>query len=90
MCSAGWFFYFAGYYLIFVVKMEPRLAGIVSLAGQITDGITTPIVGLFSDKIKTRIGSRAPWYILGTIIVIPAYFFLWISPFGVPPDNVIT
>lgn len=36
--------------------------GICILIGQIVDGISTPLVGLFSDRIHTRIGKRMPWY----------------------------
>jgi Na+/melibiose symporter-like transporter len=50
------------------------------LSGQIADGITTPIVGFASDKCKTRIGSRAPWYIAGTIIVLPSFLGIFIYP----------
>ena len=50
------------------------------LSGQIADGVTTPIVGLASDRFKTRIGSRAPWYILGTIIVLPSFFGIFAYP----------
>ena len=55
----------------------------------------TPLVGALSDKIKTRIGSRAPWYIFGTIIVLPCFFGLFLHPFenispgGDIPVNVI-
>ena len=34
----------------------------VLLAGQLADGIFTPIVGYFSDKFNTRCGKRMPWY----------------------------
>lgn len=47
------------------------------LVGQVADGIFTPIVGLYSDKVKTRIGRRKPWYILGTIIVPICFFFVF-------------
>jgi len=50
------------------------------LSGQVADGITTPIVGLFSDRCSTRIGSRAPWYIAGTIIVLPSFLGIFIYP----------
>jgi len=39
------------------------------LGGQIFDGIATPVVGILSDKTKTKIGKRTPWYIFGTILV---------------------
>ncbi len=80
LCAAGWFFYLS-YYLKFVMKLTGATAGLVILAGQIADGCTTPLVGLMSDRIKTRIGSRAPFYILGSIVVLPCFFFLFLSPF---------
>ena len=87
MCAAGWFFYFT-YYLTYVIKMPGSQTGLVFLAGQIADGVATPVVGLLSDKIKTPIGSRAPWYIIGTIIVIPCFFTIFLSPMGVGPIGV--
>lgn len=36
--------------------------GICILVGQIVDGLVTPLVGAFSDRIHTRIGKRKPWY----------------------------
>ncbi len=81
LCAAGWFFYLS-YYLKFVMGLSGASAGLVILAGQIADGCTTPLVGLFSDRIKTRIGSRAPFYILGSIVVLPCFFFLFLSPFS--------
>jgi Na+/melibiose symporter-like transporter len=50
------------------------------LSGQIADGITTPLVGFFSDKIKTPCGNRTPWYIFGTIIVLPSFLGIFIDP----------
>lgn len=47
------------------------------LAGQLADGIFTPIVGLYSDKFNTKLGKRKPWYILGTIIVPISFFFVF-------------
>ena len=82
LCAAGWFFYFS-YYLKYIIGLSGGDTGIVILAGQIADGVTTPIVGLLSDKCKTPIGSRTPWYIAGTIIALPSFFVIFMSPFGV-------
>ena len=45
------------------------------LVGQISDGLFTPIVGLYSDKLNTSIGKRKPWYIAGTILVPLSFIF---------------
>jgi Na+/melibiose symporter-like transporter len=87
LCAAGWFFYFT-YYLKYVIKMDGGQAGLVMLAGQIADGCTTPLVGLLSDKCKTPLGSRAPWYIVGTMIVLPCFFCIFLSPMGVGNPNI--
>jgi Na+/melibiose symporter-like transporter len=52
-------------------------AGLVLLSGQIADGIATPIVGYYSDKVNTRIGQRTPWYIFGTLTVTICFLFLF-------------
>ena len=36
-------------------------------------------MGLLSDKVKTRIGYRAPWYILGTLIVLPSFLGIFVG-----------
>jgi Na+/melibiose symporter-like transporter len=80
LCAAGWFFYLV-FYLKYIVKLSAGQAGLAMLSGQFADGIMTPLVGALSDKIKTRIGSRTPWYILGTFIVIPSFLALFLHPF---------
>jgi Na+/melibiose symporter-like transporter len=48
LCAAAWFTYVL-YYVKDVVGLDPTISGFVMLSGQIADGITTPIVGIFSD-----------------------------------------
>ena len=49
-------------------------------SGQIADGLTTPLVGFLSDKTNTRIGRVKPWYIFGTLLVIPTFLGIFIHP----------
>lgn len=49
-------------------------------SGQIADGLTTPLVGFLSDKTNTRIGRVFPWYIFGTILVVPTFLGIFIYP----------
>ena len=87
LCAAAWLFFFT-YYLKYVIKMNGGQIGIVILGGQIADGCSTILVGFFSDRCKTRIGKRAPWYIGGFFIVLPCYLLAFISPFGIGDPNV--
>lgn len=54
LVAACWF-----NYLFFFLKytVETPAASAAILAGQVTDGIATPIVGYLSDKCKTRFGN---------------------------------
>lgn len=79
LCAAQWFVYLS-WYINKVVKLSPHLTGLCLLSGQIADGITTPIVGVFSDKINTRWGKRMPWYYFGFIVVIPCFAGIFAYP----------
>src|SRR6185369_15464427 len=62
---------FYAIYLTDVVGIEPRLASFGALAGIIWDAINDPIIGVLSDRMKSRLGRRRP-------------FLLWFSiPFGI-------
>ena len=79
LCAAQWFVYLS-WYINKVVKLSPRLTGLCLLSGQIADGITTPIVGVASDKCNTRIGKRMPWYYFGFVLVIPCFLGIFSYP----------
>jgi Na+/melibiose symporter-like transporter len=79
LCAVMWFVYLS-WYLKEVVGLSPEVTAAATLSGQIMDGITTPIVGVMSDKINTRCGQRMPWYILGTIAVIPCFMGIFTNP----------
>jgi Na+/melibiose symporter-like transporter len=80
LCAAQWFFYLV-YYLKFIVGLTGGQAGFAMMSGQFADGLMTPVVGALSDRYKTRIGSRTPWYIFGTFIVLPSFFALFLGAY---------
>ena len=53
-----------------VMGFDSGLAGLVLLVGQLADGASMPIVGIFSDK-ETKVpccrnyGRRKTWHLLG-------------------------
>ena len=73
LCAAAWFNYLL-FYVTNVICVPKDIAGFVVLSGQIADGIMTPIVGVCSDKTNTACGKRTPWFIFGTILVLPCFF----------------
>ena len=72
MWATVWFMYLL-YFISYTVEWGPGLASLALLSGQITDGIATNLVGFFIDKTKTKIGKRTPWFIFGTVLVIPSF-----------------
>ena len=78
LCASQYAF-FMTWYLTTVVKLDQHVAGLCLLSGQIADGFMTPLVGIYSDKFETkRCGKRMPWYIFGTIVVIPGFAGLFL------------
>ena len=43
------------------------LMGIVLLVARVPDVVTDPIIGILSDKTRSRIGRRKPWLIFGAL-----------------------
>ena len=56
------------------------LAGAVTTAVLIFDIISDPIIGYFSDKTVSRFGRRAPWMLLGAVVLALAMIGLFAVP----------
>jgi len=72
--------FFFLYFLTDVVRMNPGLAGLALLVGKIWDAVNDPIVGLLTDRTRTRWGRRRPFLLLGAIPFGLLFFALWIAP----------
>ena len=56
------------------------LAGAVTTAVLIFDIISDPIIGYFSDKTVSRFGRRAPWMLIGAVVLALAMIGLFAVP----------
>ena len=75
--------FLAFFLLIFltdVAGMRPAIAGSVLAVGKIWDAVNDPLVGVLSDRTKTRWGRRYPWIFLTAIPFGISYFLIWIVP----------
>ena len=54
--------------------------GVVLALSRVFDGLTDPIIGFYSDRIRTRWGRRKPFMLIGTPIFVAGVLLLWIPP----------
>lgn len=94
MQKAGWGLADMGIVVFVIIKQLLILAFLssvlgvpVGIAGAITTGVllfdivTDPIVGYLSDKTPTRWGRRAPWIVVGAVLMTLACVGLFASPY---------
>ena len=68
------------YFLTDIAKLDPALAGLSLLIGKIWDAINDPLVGILSDRTRTRWGRRRPYLLFGAIPYGLTFALLWIVP----------
>src|SRR5688572_17766096 len=71
---------FYAIYLTDVVRLEPRFASFGALAGILWDAINDPIVGILSDRLRTRWGRRRPFLLWFAIPFGLSFIALWSAP----------
>jgi GPH family glycoside/pentoside/hexuronide:cation symporter len=71
---------FYAIYLTDVVGLEPRLASFGALFGIVWDAINDPIIGILSDRLKTRWGRRRPFLLWFAIPFGLSFVMLWSAP----------
>ena len=73
-------FHFYAIDLTDVVGLEPRLASFGALIGIVWVGINDPIIGLLSDRIRTRWGRWHPFLLWFSIPFGLSFITLWTAP----------
>ena len=63
-----------------MVGLDSKWTGFCLLSGQLADGITTPIVGLASDKLNMPGGRRNFWYYFGFTFVNITFLGIFTDP----------
>src|SRR5210317_426006 len=54
--------------------------GLMLALSRVFDGLTDPLIGFYSDRIRTRWGRRKPFILIGTPIFLAGIWLLWIPP----------
>src|SRR5512136_228767 len=71
------------FYAIFltdVVGLDPRLASIAALVGILWDAINDPLVGILTDRMRSRWGRRRPFLLFFAIPFGASFMLLWWAP----------
>jgi sugar (glycoside-pentoside-hexuronide) transporter len=72
------------FFLTDVVKMDPAFAGFIMMAGTLWDAFSSPVVGIISDRTRSRWGRRRP-FILGVAVPFGIITWLLFTDFGMGP-----
>jgi glycoside/pentoside/hexuronide:cation symporter, GPH family len=72
--------FFLLFFFTDVARLDPRLAGTILLVTKIWDSVNDPLVGVLSDRLRTRWGRRRPWFLFGAIPFGITFFLLFLVP----------
>lgn len=87
--GGGAFLIFSMLYMNFLVIVEGLpvfLATIVIFTGKLWDAVTDPIVGILSDRTRSRFGRRRIYFLAGIIPVVISFVMMWYS-FGITGET---
>ncbi|MCF7689338.1 MAG: MFS transporter [Cephaloticoccus sp.] len=72
-----------GFAMLFYTEalgLSPKLAGLAMAIAVFWDAISDPLMGHITDNTRSRFGRRHPYILLGGLLVILIYVFLWYVP----------
>ena len=68
------------FYLVSIVKLNPGLAGGLIFGFKILDVVTDPVMGIISDRTRSRMGRRRPYLLLGAFVASTSMIVLFSTP----------
>jgi len=71
---------FYAIYLTDVVGIEPRLASLGALVGIVWDAVNDPLIGMLSDRVKSKLGRRRPFLLWFAFPFGLSFVMLWSAP----------
>jgi GPH family glycoside/pentoside/hexuronide:cation symporter len=72
--------FFALYYMVGVLKIEPALAGTLIFLTKLFDVITDPLVGGWSDRLGSTGSRRRPFLLAGAVISPLSFLMIFTTP----------
>lgn len=78
--TANLMVFYLMYFFTNIAGLPAGLAGSILMIGKIGDAVNDPIVGVLSDRTRSRWGRRYPWMIFAAIPFGIFFFLQWIVP----------
>jgi Na+/melibiose symporter-like transporter len=78
------FSYFLLMFYSQVIGLDARLVGLALTVALVIDAFIDPMVGYWSDNVRSRFGRRHPFLYASAIPLAGLYFLLWNPPAGLP------
>jgi len=72
--------FFLSFFLTDVAGLNAGLASQIRLVGGVWDAVNDPIVGMLSDRTRSRWGRRHVWMLFGAVPLGVFFFLQWIVP----------
>lgn len=77
------------YFTVFltdVVNLKPDKAGIIIMIATLWDAITDPIMGIITDRTRSKYGKHRRYLLWGLPLLFVSYSLMWNS-YGITPKN---
>src|ERR1019366_7671312 len=68
------------YYLNQVIGVAPLLSSTLILVSLAVDSVLDPVIGQWSDNLRSRWGRRHPFIYVAAILLAVSFFLLWNAP----------
>jgi len=68
------------FYMVSVLRIGPALAGSMIFASKLLGIVTDPLVGAFSDRLRTSGSRRRPFLLCGAIVCAASYVMIFTTP----------
>ncbi|MGH2537522.1 MAG: MFS transporter [Candidatus Promineifilaceae bacterium] len=68
------------YFLVSVVGLPAGYAGLALLLGRLWDSVNDPLIGILTDRTRTRWGRRRPFLLLAAVPFGLAFLLLFVAP----------
>jgi len=66
------------FFLTNLVGLRPALAGAILIISKAWDAISDPLMGVISDRTRSRLGRRRPYFLAGTVLIFISFASLWL------------